>query len=122
MIKTIEQKRRHADYMRNYWIRKPDKQNNHRKNVRTIMAERRITLKEIYKQWRSSGCIICGELKLRYLVAHHIDPSIKKFTLSVGVKQGKSIDAFNAELNKCICLCEDCHTKYHNGILSLPTL
>lgn len=119
MANTTEQKRKSAEYMRNYWLNNPDKRNAHKKMVRNNMAERRTILKTLYQEWRSGGCIVCSEKAICCLVAHHINPSNKDFEISIGIKSGKKIDTIIRELEKCVCLCENCHRKCHAGLIRL---
>ncbi len=64
-------------------------------------------------EWREQGCAWCPERCADALVAHHLDPSTKLFSVSDGVKRGCSARRMLAELAKCICLCCNCHAKHH---------
>lgn len=57
-------------------------------------------------------CVKCGYKKcLAALDFHHVDPSKKKFGISL--KLGRSWDKLKDELQKCIILCANCHTEEH---------
>lgn len=59
-----------------------------------------------------SPCIKCGEKRLYVLQFHHINPENKVFELgSTGVFKSKS--RIKNEVDKCVCLCANCHTEYH---------
>jgi hypothetical protein len=74
----------------------------------------------ILMKFRSLGCVLCNETESCCLDAHHLDPNEKDFALSQALYQNKcGIKKFQAELNKCICVCRNCHAKIHAGIKSL---
>lgn len=62
-------------------------------------------------------CIICGETEPVCLDFHHIDPNEKEFT--IGKHRNKSKENLLKEINKCVCLCANCHRKIHAGVLHL---
>lgn len=84
--------------------------NNKERNAKSIA---------IVLEWKLSGCTICGEKEPACLDAHHIDPSNKSFNVADGVS-GQMPARVQKELDKCICLCRNCHAKIHAGVLSLP--
>lgn len=62
-------------------------------------------------------CIICGESEPFCIDFHHKNPSEKEFTISKKTNLGK--DKLLAEIQKCICLCANCHRKVHAGLIDL---
>ena len=56
-------------------------------------------------------CAKCGESRIRCLSFHHIDPANKDFT--IGQLRKSSLDIIEKEINKCICLCLNCHHEFH---------
>ena len=62
-------------------------------------------------------CIICGESEPVCLDFHHKDPNDKDFT--IGKHRNKSREHLQLEINKCVCLCANCHRKVHAGIYDL---
>jgi hypothetical protein len=51
---------------------------------------------------------------------HHVDPSLKNFTLGHrGV--ARSIANARAEAKKCVLLCSNCHAEVEAGMTSLGT-
>lgn len=61
----------------------------------------------------SLSCSNCGESHFSCLDFHHINENEKEFTLSEIKKE--SIKRIINELNKCACLCANCHRKHHAG-------
>ena len=67
---------------------------------------------------RTMRCCVCGESDASCLDFHHLDPSEKEMDPSLTVQYGKK--AIIEELNKCACLCANCHRKEHAGRLNAP--
>jgi hypothetical protein len=66
-------------------------------------------------------CVICGYNKCySSLITHHIDPSIKEFTLGSAMKTVMKWEFAVTELRKCVLLCNNCHGELHAGMASLP--
>lgn len=64
----------------------------------------------LWEHKRSSGCIICGENDPACLEFHHMHPRKKKFSIgSVPPQTPKNI-VFH-EIQKCVVLCANCHSK-----------
>ena len=75
---------------------------------------------EEQKKWLYSlktQCLICGETEPVCLDFHHKDPNEKDFTISKHVSRSK--ENLLMEINKCVCLCANCHRKVHAGIINL---
>jgi hypothetical protein len=70
-------------------------------------------LRKKYAVERMGGkCQLCGYDKcLAALTFHHKDAEEKE--IGVGVLFGYAIDKLNAELDKCILLCFNCHMELH---------
>ena len=63
-------------------------------------------------------CHVCGYDNCKDALAiHHIDPSKKSFTLSMG--WGLAWEQIEKEISKCVLLCCRCHAEIHNGITKL---
>lgn len=63
----------------------------------------------------SLRCVNCGVSDPYVLQFHHVDPSTKKFEISLFVKGGgKTYDQVSDELAKCEVLCANCHQLHHS--------
>lgn len=62
-------------------------------------------------------CLICGEAEPVCLDFHHKDPNEKDFT--IGKHRNKSKENLIKEIEKCVCVCANCHRKIHAGIINL---
>lgn len=66
-------------------------------------------------------CQICGYKKCNdALHLHHIDPSTKSFTVGGSRSTENNWEIIKEEIKKCILLCGNCHSEYHNGMIKLP--
>lgn len=69
--------------------------------------------KEILES-KKTKCYICGEHEKCCLEFHHIRD--KLFNISQSVSHLPT-DLFIKEIDKCICVCKNCHSKIHNNII-----
>lgn len=78
--------------------------------------------KIILVEYLGGCCTECGYSKcIGALEFHHIDSTKKDFGLAQsGVT--KSLDKLKQEVDKCILLCNRCHTEAHAELLSLKKL
>lgn len=75
--------------------------------------ERRFDLKDRAVEYKGGACQRCGYNKNKVaLHFHHLDPSEKDFGL--GGHHGKSWESIKLELDKCVCLCANCHSETHD--------
>lgn len=66
-----------------------------------------------------SKCGICGYNKcINALEFHHLEPNEKEF--NVGRLINNNWDKLVKELQKCICICSNCHREIHNRITVIP--
>ncbi len=66
-------------------------------------------------EYKGGKCFICGYDKyLGALDFHHIDPTQKEFNIS-NLKT-YSWKVLKIELDKCICVCRNCHAEIHFGL------
>lgn len=71
-------------------------------------------LKEWYNQFMSDKkCEDCGESDKCCLDWHHINPSNKKYEISFLLQHGNAKETVEMEIEKCICLCANCHRLHH---------
>lgn len=67
---------------------------------------------------KSVGCCICGEKTLCCLDFHHLDPATKK--REVSDMSTHKMDSVIDEIEKCICVCKNCHQKIHHDLIECP--
>ncbi len=79
------------------------------KGVETIRADRNL-MKLILENLRVNGCAICGSYYRLHF--HHVDTNSRLFYENLGMTSKTNTD-IATELNKCILLCQSCHTKVH---------
>ena len=66
---------------------------------------------------QNPDCSWAGELKTYQIDFHHLDPSTK--TKEVAKMESFSFSNIIVEINKCVCLCRNCHAEVHHGDLEL---
>lgn len=92
----------------------------YRKHKDTIRKNAKLyknRMQQYINEYKSGGCIICGESDLSCLDLHHLYN--KRFNISRAINR-YSLDAINKELNKCVVLCANCHRKLHANRITLP--
>jgi len=68
-------------------------------------------------EYKGGKCCICGYDKcIGALEFHHVNRDNKEFNIS---QDGNSMswDKVKNELDKCICVCANCHREIHSGII-----
>lgn len=65
------------------------------------------------KKKSESGCAKCGFSDGRALDYHHVDPKTKDGSVSEMIGWAYSIEKIDAEIEKCIVLCSNCHRIEH---------
>jgi hypothetical protein len=83
----------------------------HLHRVRLVSLRQREQAVRGFAEWRSIGCVLCGERELCCLVAHHVEPETKRFHVATAVGQHYVIATIRRELEKCVCLCHNCHLR-----------
>lgn len=57
-------------------------------------------------------CSACGyDRNLAALTWHHLDPTLKRFSLDLRSLSNRSAAEIEAEVSKCIVLCANCHAE-----------
>lgn len=92
------------DYYKTYG---KDHELEHRRHNRTWHMNKRMRI-----EYRKTDCAKCGEQRRYVIDFHHIDPSIKKFSISTMALK-YSGDILDNEIKKCVCLCRNCHKEFH---------
>jgi len=82
----------HSQYMKDAYAKK-------QKEIQTLKAQ--------YK------CAKCGDDRGYVLDFHHIDPSKKDVEVSRMISNNYKLDKVYSEIEKCICLCANCHREFH---------
>jgi len=108
----------HRKYMAEY-LKDPEKRKAHLKRIARNNKKARERCREVIRAFKAAGCLVCGESHLACLVAHHLDPAKKEFSLGASTSW-VSERKVRRELAKCLCLCMNCHAKHHAGDLELP--
>jgi len=77
-------------------------------------AKRRERNKE-YVMSKMTPCVKCGFFHPAAMDFHHKDPSTKDKGISELVRCGYATQRIVEEIEKCICLCSNCHRILHAG-------
>lgn len=101
-------------------IKRAENQRKYRKengknNYKRSRKKRREYLHTKYKEYMfDKTCQHCGYSDQRALVWHHLDPKMKKSGVIALIYKCHSWETILNEINKCICLCHNCHNILHN--------
>lgn len=77
------------------------------------VIKRRQVLKKKAVEYKGGKCEICGYNKcIDALEFHHLDPTEKEYGIG-GDGSTKSFERLKKELDKCICVCANCHREIH---------
>lgn len=101
-------------------LKRAENQRKYRKNhgKQNYKECRQRRKEKIYKQYREymsdKKCTHCGYNDQRSLVWHHIEPNDKKNGVIQLIGKHNGWDSILREINKCICLCHNCHNILHN--------
>lgn len=109
---TDKWKEENADKMRQY------RRDYYYKNKTSHYKRNKITEDKIkaYIQSQKTPCKVCGESEKACIDFHHLhskDESVSQLS-----KYG-SLNRVKKEINKCICLCANCHRKLHAKLISV---
>ena len=70
--------------------------------------------KDLVQELKSKDtCTKCGENRGYVLDYHHIDPTEKENTVARMTSNNYTLDKVMDEIQKCICLCSNCHREFH---------
>lgn len=85
------------------------------------VQRRRDKIKQESVEYKGGKCCICGYNKyIGALEFHHLNPDEKDFSIgSKGYTRG--YESVRRELDKCICVCSNCHKEIHAGLIELTT-
>jgi hypothetical protein len=84
---------------------------------KSLTAQRSREARQRRREWYDSimetkSCEKCGESDRACLDWHHTDPTVKEETVSFLLKN-RSKQSILEEIDKCQCLCANCHRKLH---------
>jgi hypothetical protein len=100
------------------WNKEHYKNNVNSEKKRIYTRRRKIS--EWFTTYKDSlSCHQCGESASICLDFHHTDPHKKDINLGRVKNWGYSIERIQAEMNKCIVLCANCHRKIHANLIKL---
>jgi transposase len=85
------------------------------------VARRRRRVKELLVAEAGGACCVCGyDRNVRALHFHHLDPSSKRLEINAR-GAGIALERLQAEVQKCVLVCANCHAKVEAGLIELPT-
>lgn len=59
-------------------------------------------------------CEKCGEVRPWVIQFHHKNPSEKSYNIATMVLNGgRTAESVKEEVDKCVCLCSNCHDEFH---------
>lgn len=83
------------------------------------VTKRRRVLKKKAVELMGGCCTVCGYDKHQgVLDFHHVDPSTKSFAISGG-GFSRSWASIEAELQKCVLVCANCHREIELGLIKV---
>lgn len=92
-------------------------QQHYRKNKGYYANKRSVRKRLLVEKFNSLKqtwcCAICHEDDEVTFDLHHYDPSEKESLITRLVQMGTSWKKIVAEIEKCVCLCANCHRKVH---------
>ncbi len=96
--------------------------NRRREDVRIRQQGYRDKARQFITEYKAAcGCLVCGEREPVALDFHHLDPAQKDLNISRLVRHRtiSNLDSIQAEMEKCVVLCANCHRKVHAGLLTM---
>lgn len=108
-----ELKRYQTAYKKEYDKRPDVKQK--RKELREARSKRN---KEFVLE-QMTPCIVCGEDDSVVIDFHHLNHTEKEHGISKLIHNNSSLEKIKTEIDKCVCLCSNCHRRVHAGTLQL---
>ncbi len=83
--------------------------------LKLAVAKRRKVIKQKLVRYKGGACNLCGYNScMDALDLHHLDASQKEFGIS-SVGMSRSWAKVQAEADKCILVCANCHREIHAG-------
>lgn len=95
----------------------------YRKNVQSEkdrIYKRRKNIADWFTKYKEKlSCQNCGESTSICLDFHHKDPGKKDINLARVKYWGYSLITIQAEMDKCVVLCANCHRKLHANLITI---
>jgi len=88
--------------------------NNNRSDYYDRNDKRVKRIKEYINEFKGKTPCSCGEDRVPCLQFHHLDPSDKDFSVSQAIINHYGIERIQAEMDKCIVMCSNCHLLLHH--------
>ena len=101
----------HAGERSEYYERNKDKELAYKWDRQVRKREEARAFIDEYKS--THPCVDCGKTDIRFLTFDHVR-GVKKMNVSQMVNQGYSIEALQAEIDKCEIRCLECHHLRHH--------
>lgn len=76
--------------------------------------------RQIIADLRARGCRCCSETESAIMDLHHLNPEEKCFPLGSTRVYAVSREEFDAEIQKVVTICPNCHRRQHVGLLEIP--
>lgn len=108
---------RYKGYWKKYWSDKVRVMSDEQK---TQAKSRRKNYRKNFKKWindQKYPCIVCGEDDPVVIDWHHVKPDTKTKAVSACTSMLEA----EKEIEKCVCLCSNCHRRFHNGKINIGT-
>jgi transposase len=83
------------------------------------VSRRRRKVKAILVEEAGGACFVCGYNRdMRALHFHHVEPSRKRHEINAR-GAGIALERLQAEAQKCVLLCANCHAEVETGLVTL---
>jgi len=112
--KNIDERRRYqSEYKKDYQKRSDVKEK------RKLLREQRVERNKKFVLEHMTPCIECGEADPVVIDFHHLNATEKEDGISKLIWNNSSLGKIKTEIDKCVCLCSNCHRRVHAGTLQL---
>jgi hypothetical protein len=104
------------------WEKEYRKTYSQRPETKKLWSEKSKLRRERNKKFvigQMTPCISCGESDPVVIDFHHLDETKKDKGISQMMQSNYSLQKIQEELDKCVCLCSNCHRRVHAGTLTL---
>jgi hypothetical protein len=99
------------EYQKKWYARNVAKQKSNAKKHKQVSIQR--NREYVWGVKSTTPCTQCGESDPACLEFHHLDSDDKESAISNAAGAGWSLERLQAEVDKCVILCRNCHAKLH---------